>query len=58
MAVRDIIHFGFGAQLSPRQLFPAPSPPEPVAESPPANNSEDVSHFLLNFDRHATHVPG
>jgi hypothetical protein len=35
MAVREVIHFPFKAQLSTRLQFPARFPPEPVAESPP-----------------------
>jgi hypothetical protein len=43
MAVREVIHFRFGAQLSPRPLFRALSPPKPVAEPPLA---EKHSGFL------------
>jgi len=35
MAVREVIHFPFRAQLSKRQVLPAYIHPEPVAESPP-----------------------
>ncbi len=35
MAVKEVIHFPFQAQLADRLPFPARILPEPVAESPP-----------------------
>jgi hypothetical protein len=35
MAVKEVIHFPFLAQLSSRPLFPGLPSPEPVSESPP-----------------------
>ncbi len=54
MAVREVIYFRFGAQLSTRRLFPALSPPEPVAESPPDRKPLRVS---LAFGRISIDTP-
>jgi hypothetical protein len=35
MAVKEVIHFPFRAQLTRRAMFPARIPLEPLAESPP-----------------------
>ena len=43
MAVRDVIHFPFWAQLSTPLWFPALLLPEPVAKSPP-ENEDDLRH--------------
>jgi hypothetical protein len=47
VAVREGIHFRFGAQLSPRLLFPALPEAPPVAESPPDLQSLTMSPFLI-----------
>jgi hypothetical protein len=36
MAMKEVIHFLFRAQLYARRLILNLSPPEPVAESPPS----------------------
>ena len=43
MAVREVIHFPFRAQLVAHPELPVLFPPEPVAESPPQLNSRVVS---------------
>ncbi len=45
MAVKEVSHFLFEAQLSTRPQFPALLPPEPVAESPPQSEENPNARF-------------
>jgi hypothetical protein len=46
MAANEVIFFLFWAQLSLRLAFPAPPPPEPVAESPPEKTVKPTFHSV------------
>lgn len=43
MAIQEVIHFPFEAQLSTCSLSPASFPPEPVVKSPPLHNNSNRS---------------